>query len=69
METITLTTPDMSCGHCVAAIEKRLGGLDGVSSVKATLDDKSVNVSYDPAKVTLATLKSELDEEGYPVQE
>lgn len=52
----------MSCGHCAARIEKALGKLDGVSTVKVNLpgkfaeldtskelDDKSVLAAIDSA--------------------
>ena len=52
----------MSCGHCAARIEKSLGTLDGVSTVKVNLagkfaeldtakelDDKSVQAAIDSA--------------------
>jgi copper ion binding protein len=52
----------MSCGHCAARIEKALGQLDGVSTVKVNLagkfaeldtakelDDKSVLAAIDSA--------------------
>ena len=52
----------MSCGHCAARIEKALGKLDGVTSVKVNLtgkfaeldtaqdlDDKSVLAAIDSA--------------------
>lgn len=52
----------MSCGHCAARIEKALGKLDGVGSVKVNLagkfaeletakdlDDKSVLAAIDSA--------------------
>jgi len=66
-ETITLTAPDISCGHCVSAIQNRLGGLEGVSTVVASADTKQIDLSFDPSKITLDTIKAELDDEGYPV--
>lgn len=68
-ETITLTAPDMSCGHCEASVQNRLGALEGVSTVKASAQSKHIDLSYDPSKVTLETIKAELDDEGYPVAE
>ncbi|HEV2107671.1 MAG TPA: cation transporter [Thermomicrobiales bacterium] len=68
MEKVTLTAPDISCGHCVATINKTLGALDGVQQVEAEESTKQVHVSYDPARVTLAQIEAAMDEEGYPVQ-
>ncbi|HWV23987.1 MAG TPA: cation transporter [Thermomicrobiales bacterium] len=69
IEHITLKTPDISCGHCVSAIQNRLGELEGVSSVIASAETKQVAIDFDPAKISLATIKNELDDEGYPVSE
>lgn len=65
----TLTAPDISCGHCVNAIQERLGNLEGVNSVIASADTKQIDLSFDPTKVSLEQIKAELDDEGYPVQE
>jgi copper chaperone len=68
IEKVTLTAPDISCGHCVATINKAVGGLDGVQQVEAEEATKQVHISYDPAKVTLAQIEATMEEEGYPVQ-
>jgi len=64
----TLTAPDISCAHCVATINKAVGGLDGVSKVATDEQTKQVAIEFDPARITLAQIKATLDEEGYPVQ-
>ncbi|MGD8600775.1 MAG: cation transporter, partial [Gemmatimonadota bacterium] len=35
MSTKTVNVPNISCGHCVMTIEREVGEIDGVSSVKA----------------------------------
>lgn len=64
---VVLTAPDISCGHCVAAIEGAVGALDGVRSVKANVDTKQVDITFDPARVSLPKIEAAMDEEGYPV--
>lgn len=68
IEKVTLTAPDISCGHCVASINKAVGGLDGVQQVEAEEATKQVHISYDPAKVTLTQIEATMEEEGYPTQ-
>lgn len=68
VEKVTLTAPDISCGHCVATINKTVGALDGVQQVEAEESTKQVHVSYDPMRVTLAQIEATMEEEGYPVQ-
>jgi copper chaperone len=67
MDTMTVTAPNISCGHCQRAIEGAIGALAGVQSVRVEVPSKTVQVSYDPAQVSRATIEATLDEEGYPV--
>jgi copper chaperone CopZ len=64
----TLTAPDISCGHCVATINRALGALGGVTQVDISEATKQITVAYDPDRVSLEQIASVLDEEGYPVQ-
>jgi len=68
IERATLTAPDISCAHCVATINKAVGGLDGVSKVTTDEQTKQIAIEFDPARVSLAQIEATLDEEGYPVQ-
>lgn len=36
--------PDMSCGHCTAAITKQINGLDPKANVTADLETRTVEV-------------------------
>ena len=67
LEQATLTAPDISCGHCVAAVQGAVGALDGVERVQADADTKRVEVAFDPARVTLPQIEAALDDAGYPV--
>jgi copper chaperone len=42
-----LSVPDVSCNHCVSAIEGAVGGLQGVQSVTVDLDRKDVTIRFD----------------------
>lgn len=67
-EKATLTAPDISCEHCVATINKAVGGMNGVSKVATDERTKQIAVEFDPARVSLAQIEAMLEEEGYPVQ-
>lgn len=69
MQTITLSAPDISCDHCVATVEKVVGGLDGVAAVKADAESKDVNITWDDGKTDLNAITAALDEAGYPAQQ
>ncbi len=64
--TITLQAPDISCAHCVSAVQNRVGNVEGVESVEASADTKKINISYDDDKVDLEKIQAELADEGYP---
>ena len=44
MKETRLKVPDMSCGHCVATVERALETLEGVESVGVSLETKMVIV-------------------------
>jgi len=64
---ITLSVPDVSCGHCVNTIDGALGKLAGVERVATDLPTKTVHLRYDPGQVSLDQIEAALDEEGYAV--
>ncbi|MBW8011186.1 MAG: heavy metal transporter [Chloroflexi bacterium] len=50
MQTITYTIPAIHCHNCVHTIQMEVGELQGVRSVHATVDTKSVVIEFeDPA--------------------
>lgn len=67
MEKVTLNVSGMSCGHCVKAVEGSVGELAGVSSVAVNLSEGTVDISFDPATVSLETIKETIDDQGYDV--
>ena len=63
----TLKVPDMSCGHCKAAVEDELNKLSGVKYSKADVQKGTVEVSYDESRVSTEDLKDAIEEAGYTV--
>lgn len=68
MQSVTLTAPKMSCGHCKMSIENAAGALEGVSSITADPDTKKVEVAYDENTVSLDAIKQAITAAGYPVE-
>jgi len=48
MSSKTVNVPSISCGHCVMTIEREVGELAGVKSVKAEQVTRNVTVEWDP---------------------
>jgi len=69
MTTKTVNVPGISCGHCVATIERELGKLEGVSSVKAEHATRNVTVAWDPAAIEWGAIAELLREIHYPPAE
>lgn len=65
MSTITYSVPDISCGHCRAAITSEVSTVAGVETVEVDLDAKTVTVSGDP--LDEQALVAAIDEAGYEV--
>jgi copper chaperone len=61
----TLSIPNISCGHCVMAIKNELNEMEGVKSVKGSIESKTVDIEWD-APATLEKIKSTLKEINYP---
>ena len=62
-----LSVPDISCEHCVNAINGALKDVLGVEAVSTDIPTKKVHLRYDPNQVTLAKVEEILDDIGYEV--
>ncbi|MET4566727.1 MULTISPECIES: copper chaperone CopZ [Bacillus subtilis group] len=68
MDKITLNVKGMSCGHCVNSIERSVGELKGIKSVKVHLEAGNVDVEFNPSEVSLSEIKETIDDQGYEVE-
>jgi len=66
MTSKTVKVPNISCGHCVMTIEREVGDLAGVASVKAEQGSRSVTVSWDPEATDWAAIEDLMKEINYP---
>ncbi|MCH4246547.1 MAG: heavy-metal-associated domain-containing protein [Acinetobacter populi] len=58
------TVENMSCGHCVRAINNALHGVDAAAKVNVDLANKQVDV--DSNALSVDQVIAILQEEGYP---
>jgi copper chaperone CopZ len=66
MERLHLKIDGMSCGHCVARVEKALRKLGGVEVLRVEVG--AADLIHDPAKTSLGRIREALDEAGYTAQ-
>ncbi len=59
--------PDMSCGHCKAAVEGELNKLSGVEYSNADFEKGVVEVRYEEARMTPEELEGAIEDAGYAV--
>ena len=67
MTTVTYSVPAISCGHCTHTIETEVSELQGVQSVKAEIDTKKVDITFD-APASEEKIKALLAEINYPAE-
>ena len=66
METKTFSVPNISCGHCVMTIEREVGELKGVDTVKAEQETKNVTISWDPDTTDWVVIEDTMKEINFP---
>ncbi len=60
---IKLSVPNISCGHCAAAINKAIASFDPFAKVEVNVEKKTIAVD---TKEDVASLRETLAEAGYP---
>jgi len=70
---ITIPVFGMTCNHCINAVTKALQKLEGVNSVRVSLENSNAEVTYEDRSISVEQMKRAIGEEGYstdgPVQE
>ncbi len=64
-KSVVIPVRGMTCASCVAAIERAVRKLAGVTSVSVNLATERANVVYDPAVVRLSVIKQAITNAGY----
>lgn len=68
MSSRTVRVPNISCGHCVSTVEREVGDLEGVTRVKALLEDQQVTVEWDDDRTNWGEIEMLMTEINYPPQ-
>ena len=67
-ESVSLTVIGMKCGGCENTVTAKLTSLAGVLSVKASHQDKRVDVEFDPVEIDLDDIEDAIIDAGFRVE-
>ncbi len=67
MTELTLSVPDISCGHCKSSIEGAVGALAGITGVEVDIEGRTVDVTFEDRSVDLPTIVDAIESQGYTV--
>ena len=66
-ETVTFKV-NMHCKNCANKITDNISFVKGVEDLKVSLDQKTVTITYNPAKTNEATLQKAIEKLGYSAE-
>ena len=66
-ETVTFKV-SMHCKSCANKITENISFVKGVEDLKVSLDQKTVTITYNPAKTDEATLQKAIEKLGYTAE-
>lgn len=73
VKSVTIPITGMACEYCAKTIEDSLRGIDGVTSVRISLGEKTARIGYVKDRVAVKRLTDEIDAKGFkagnPVKE
>ena len=67
METTTLKIGGMTCGGCVASVQRVLSELDGVQHAEVSLARNEATIEFEPGRVKPADLETAIEDAGFEV--
>jgi copper chaperone len=67
MTTMTISVPEIHCGHCKSSIEGALVPLPGVASARVDIPARTVTVEVDETVTDRARLVAAIEGQGYDV--
>ncbi len=66
-KTITVKTPDITCGGCAGSIKNALGKMEGIKNVEVDVDTKMVSIEHG-TQISREQIEAKLDDIGFPVE-
>lgn len=67
-ESVSISVSGMKCSGCENTVNKALSAIEGVISVKASHQDKQVDVEFDPTKTDIETIEDAIEDAGFKLE-
>ena len=69
IKNVTLKVSNLSCKHCMEAVNNTVKGLPGIISIaiQSGADQSDVDISYESKNVSFEKIRGAIVELGYPV--
>ena len=69
VKNVTLKVSNLSCKHCMEAVNNTVKGLPGIISIaiQSGADQSDVDISYESKNVSFEKIRGAIVELGYPV--
>ncbi|MCQ8103137.1 cation transporter [Methylomonas sp. SURF-2] len=67
-ESVSINVSGMKCGGCENTLNTALSAIEGVLAVKASHQEKKVEVEFDPAKTDLDEIEDAIADAGFSVE-
>lgn len=67
-ERINLQVSGMSCQHCVSSVKNSVMALEGVEQVDVSLENGSVDVTYNNSDLEINQIAMAIEDQGYDVE-
>ena len=58
----------LHCDACVASVEKGINALDGIETVKVTLEDSTAVVQYNSSAVSIEEIEKSIEKRGFSIK-
>ncbi len=69
MKKITLSIPEISCGHCTSSIDETLKDLPGIIAVSSSVEEKTTTVEFEEALTSVGAIIEVIDDIGFAATE
>lgn len=68
METVSLRVPEIVCDACAQSIRRALDPMAGVRRVEVDVEEKRVEVGFDPGQADEAAIRAGIERAGFDVE-